>query len=276
MTAISALFLKERVGWRRWTAVLVGFLGVVIALRPSAASLTLPALIALGGSLAFALLMIVTRVLRETNDTVLIATQYVGTLAVRCRHGAVRLGDADGLRPDIPLRLRRGLDHRAVLRQPLAQARARERRGAVSVHADPVGGAARLAGVRRGSRRFHARRRRRSSSAAGLYIFWREQLWRRASNPHDRTTAPRRARRHRPDGARHLPVLLQRRARQMAARHLLGVADAADPQHRGDRGAVAVHLARGQGGIRRRAAAGTADRCAFRSRSPNRSCSSGR
>jgi drug/metabolite transporter (DMT)-like permease len=80
VTAISALFLKERVGWRRWTAVLVGFLGVVIALRPSAATLTLPALIALGGSLAFALLMIVTRVLRETNDTVLIATQYVGTL----------------------------------------------------------------------------------------------------------------------------------------------------------------------------------------------------
>ena len=81
VTAISALFLGERVGWRRWSAVLAGFLGVVIALRPSAATLTLPALIALGGSLAFALLMIVTRVLRETNDTVLIATQYVGTLA---------------------------------------------------------------------------------------------------------------------------------------------------------------------------------------------------
>ena len=51
VTAISALFL-ERVGWRRWSAVLAGFLGVVIALRPSAATLTLPALIALGGSLA--------------------------------------------------------------------------------------------------------------------------------------------------------------------------------------------------------------------------------
>jgi drug/metabolite transporter (DMT)-like permease len=50
VTAISALLLKERVGWRRWTAVLVGFLGVVIALRPSAATLTLPALIALAGA----------------------------------------------------------------------------------------------------------------------------------------------------------------------------------------------------------------------------------
>ena len=82
VTAISALFLKERVGWRRWTAVLVGFLGVVIALRPSAATLTLPALIALGGSLSFALLMIVTRVLRETSNTVLVAGQLVGTLVL--------------------------------------------------------------------------------------------------------------------------------------------------------------------------------------------------
>jgi drug/metabolite transporter (DMT)-like permease len=81
VTAISALFLKERVGWRRWTAVLAGFVGVVIALRPSAATLTLPALIALAGSLCFALLMVVTRVVRDTNDTVLMATQYLGTLA---------------------------------------------------------------------------------------------------------------------------------------------------------------------------------------------------
>ena len=80
VTAISALFLGERVGWRRWTAVLVGFLGVVMALRPSAATLTLPALIALGGSICYALLLIATRVLRDTHDTVLITTQYVGSL----------------------------------------------------------------------------------------------------------------------------------------------------------------------------------------------------
>ena len=36
VTAISALFLQERVGWRRWSAVVVGFIGVIIALRPSA------------------------------------------------------------------------------------------------------------------------------------------------------------------------------------------------------------------------------------------------
>jgi len=80
VTALSVLLLGERVGWRRWTAVLVGFCGVVIALRPSAASVTLPALIALGGSMIYALLMITTRALRETDQTVLMTTQLLGIL----------------------------------------------------------------------------------------------------------------------------------------------------------------------------------------------------
>lgn len=82
VTAISALFLGERVGWRRWTAVLVGFLGVVIALRPSAAALTLPVLIALAGSICFAVLMITTRVVRDTNDIVLMSSQMLGTFTL--------------------------------------------------------------------------------------------------------------------------------------------------------------------------------------------------
>jgi len=82
VAAISALFLGERVGWRRWCAVIVGFIGVVIALRPSAAMFTLPALIALAGSLAFALLMIITRMLRTTDDIVLMSSQMFGTFVI--------------------------------------------------------------------------------------------------------------------------------------------------------------------------------------------------
>jgi drug/metabolite transporter (DMT)-like permease len=81
VTALSVWLLGERVGWRRWTAVLVGFTGVVIALRPSAASFTLPALIALGGSVFFALLMITTRMVKDTNDTVLMVSQFAGSFA---------------------------------------------------------------------------------------------------------------------------------------------------------------------------------------------------
>lgn len=81
VTALSALLLREHVGWRRWSAVLVGFAGVVIALNPSAATLTWPALIALGGSFFYALLMIVTRYLRGTSDVVLATGQIGMTLA---------------------------------------------------------------------------------------------------------------------------------------------------------------------------------------------------
>jgi drug/metabolite transporter (DMT)-like permease len=82
VTAGSAIFLREKVGWRRWTAVLAGFAGVLVALQPSAQSVTWPALIALCGSLSFAVLMLVTRSLRATPDIVLASTQFVGTFAV--------------------------------------------------------------------------------------------------------------------------------------------------------------------------------------------------
>ncbi|MFO1183336.1 MAG: DMT family transporter [Bauldia sp.] len=36
ITAASAIFLREHVGWRRWAAVAVGFLGVLIVMRPGA------------------------------------------------------------------------------------------------------------------------------------------------------------------------------------------------------------------------------------------------
>src|ERR1700709_358540 len=82
VTAMSAIVLREKVGWRRWSAVVVGFCGVLIALRPSAQTVSWPALIALGGSFSFAVLMIVTRSLRATPDIALVATQFPGTLSV--------------------------------------------------------------------------------------------------------------------------------------------------------------------------------------------------
>src|ERR1700688_3041089 len=61
VTALSAIVLRERVGWRRWSAILIGFCGVLIALRPSSQTVSWPAMIALGGSMAFAVLMLITR-----------------------------------------------------------------------------------------------------------------------------------------------------------------------------------------------------------------------
>jgi drug/metabolite transporter (DMT)-like permease len=89
VTALSAVLLKESVGWRRWSAVIVGFIGVLIAMRPSSASFSLPALIALTGSLFFAFLMIVTRTVRGSSDLVLVSTQMVGTLILGAVHAPI-------------------------------------------------------------------------------------------------------------------------------------------------------------------------------------------
>jgi drug/metabolite transporter (DMT)-like permease len=82
VTALSAIVLRERVGWRRWSAVLIGFCGVLMALRPSTQTVSWPALIALGGSISFAFLMLITRSLRATPDIVLASTQFIGTFAL--------------------------------------------------------------------------------------------------------------------------------------------------------------------------------------------------
>ena len=80
VTALSPLLLGERVGWRRWTAVAVGFGGVVLALHPSPDSLSWGAVCALAGSLSYACFLIATRKLAGTSGTVLMTGQLVGAL----------------------------------------------------------------------------------------------------------------------------------------------------------------------------------------------------
>jgi len=80
VTAMSALFLGEKVGIHRWSAVLVGFVGVVIALNPSVGSLGIGSLIALAGSFIYAVFMVVTRQVKSTPNVVLAAAQATGGL----------------------------------------------------------------------------------------------------------------------------------------------------------------------------------------------------
>jgi drug/metabolite transporter (DMT)-like permease len=78
VAAMSPLLLGEQVGWRRWTAIVIGFGGVLIALQPSAQTLTAPALVSIAGSFCFAFMMLSGRALRGTPDTTLVFWQMVG------------------------------------------------------------------------------------------------------------------------------------------------------------------------------------------------------
>lgn len=82
VTVLAAVFLGERVGWRRWTAVLVGFLGVVVALGPSAMSFGWVTLIPLAGSVIYAVFLVTTRVLRGTHDVAMAAWQIAAGFIV--------------------------------------------------------------------------------------------------------------------------------------------------------------------------------------------------
>jgi S-adenosylmethionine uptake transporter len=79
IVALSAPVLGERVGLVRWLAVGIGFLGVVVALRPGQGIVAPSALIAIGGAGLFALSITITRKLRATNWLTLTTYQVVGT-----------------------------------------------------------------------------------------------------------------------------------------------------------------------------------------------------
>jgi drug/metabolite transporter (DMT)-like permease len=78
VTALSVPLLGEHVGWRRWTAVSFGFVGVLIILRPGSGLLTPAAFAVLAAAIAYAGLAITARKLAAT-ETTLSMTVYVIT-----------------------------------------------------------------------------------------------------------------------------------------------------------------------------------------------------
>ncbi len=79
VTALSAPLLGEKVERFRWIAVMIGFVGVVIALKPSPQMFSWAAPIALFGATMFALSQTITRQLRRTHWMPLVLWQFVGS-----------------------------------------------------------------------------------------------------------------------------------------------------------------------------------------------------
>ena len=75
---LAPIFLHESVGLLRWAAILLGFLGVVIALEPTGQGFSLAGLVAIFGSFCFSLMLITGRHLRQTPDVALVFWQLIG------------------------------------------------------------------------------------------------------------------------------------------------------------------------------------------------------
>ena len=80
-TALSPFFLGEKVGFRRWSAVLVGFVGSMIVIRPGFIEFNLASFAALGTGFFYGIYLIITRKL-HSSDSPLLTLLLTGVVGV--------------------------------------------------------------------------------------------------------------------------------------------------------------------------------------------------
>jgi len=81
VTAFSPIFLGERVGVRRWTAVIIGFIGSLVVIRPGFVEINLASLSALCTGIMYGFYLIITRKL-STSDNSLLTLLLTGTVGL--------------------------------------------------------------------------------------------------------------------------------------------------------------------------------------------------
>ena len=77
VAGLSVPFLGEKFGWRRWTAILTGFTGVLIILRPASSVISEGSIFAIIGAIMFAVYLILTRYVSRL-DTAVISFFWTG------------------------------------------------------------------------------------------------------------------------------------------------------------------------------------------------------
>ena len=78
-TALSPIFLGEKVGFRRWSAVIIGFVGSLIVIRPGFIEFNLATVAALGTGFFYGIYLVITRKL-HTSDSPLLTLLLTGVV----------------------------------------------------------------------------------------------------------------------------------------------------------------------------------------------------
>ncbi|MDC3257706.1 DMT family transporter [Candidatus Pelagibacter sp.] len=86
VTAFSPMFLGEKVGFRRWSAVVIGFVGSLVVIRPGFVEINLASLAALGTGIMYGFYLIITRKLSTSDNPLLtlLLTGVVGAVIITC------------------------------------------------------------------------------------------------------------------------------------------------------------------------------------------------
>ena len=84
VTAFSPIFLGEKVGLRRWSAVIIGFIGSMVVIRPGFVEINLASLAALGTGVMYGFYLIITRKLSSSDNPLLtlLLTGVVGAIII--------------------------------------------------------------------------------------------------------------------------------------------------------------------------------------------------
>jgi len=79
VTIFAVLFLKETVGVYRWSAVVIGFIGVLVMVRPGTAGFSMYGLMAISAAASAGLVMVIIRLLSRTDPpSTILAYQAIG------------------------------------------------------------------------------------------------------------------------------------------------------------------------------------------------------
>ena len=99
VTATAALFLRERVGTRRWLAIVVGFLGTLFVIQPGAGAFDITTTLVLIAAVGMALRDISTKLVRENFSTLLLSS-YTSVLFI-ISGGVLLIISGGAIVPDI-------------------------------------------------------------------------------------------------------------------------------------------------------------------------------
>lgn len=109
MTALSVILLREKVGMRRWTAIIIGFIGMLIVVRPGADMLASGSLYMLSAAFLIGCTTIIIRHLGRIDDPVCITFYFTVTGVVVSAIGILAQGWQQPTPGDLGLLLMVGL-----------------------------------------------------------------------------------------------------------------------------------------------------------------------
>lgn len=104
LTCLSALILREKVDWRRWLAIAIGFAGAMIVIQPSFAAFGATSLLPVACATVFAFYLLLNRAV-GTADSPLTMQTIAGIGGTLFMVGVIAIGDGFGVvdfEPSLP------------------------------------------------------------------------------------------------------------------------------------------------------------------------------